>query len=603
MDDRSLDLLIALSWLGIATKEQLRRLCCPEVSLKTLERCLSGLESRNPPLISSRKRASRTSEGTRRLPTMYFLAEEAHGLLLQRDDYPRRTANGQYPIKAGGPRAEHLVEHDLQVVEAVISLVVAARQQRLSGVFLARELRIGTSAGTLIPDAVLLLQFGGVVGERAVPWTKVPSVGATVLSFAIESDRATEPHSTIAGKAALYRELNSLKDRQQWEERFRCQVPSPFWIAHTPQRADAINNVWLKAWPRGSWIVTAPEELAETRALQVLEGVVRRVRLFSGPVCSDDRPAAPWPAPTATLTPSRAPSSSSTPPGSQPARVEATAAARPPQATPSQQAPSVQQGATPQSERTTSTPTPAAAPPPRRRILPEDGFAPARPAAASSPAQPPRSKLAQVAPLPAFPAWLTPHRYDDPALNIARCIGLALWLPLWAALTFTERSLYGLVQLDELMVERLGRLRAALVWLCVIGLLVATSWMASGAGRLRLAHEQPPLPAAWATSEPVPELPPPAIAEPEPTEIPCEPAIVTANRVHLRLAPGMDTEIATRRLSAGERVEVCGDLVEVDDHRWRLVRTENGGGGYVSDLYLELVEQPQEQTDASAPEE
>jgi hypothetical protein len=515
---------------------------------------------------------------------VYVLAEEAHGLLLQRDDYPRRTASGQYPIKAGGARAEHLIEHDLQVVEAIVGLVVAARRQSLSGVFLARELRIGTSAGALIPDAVLLLQFGGIVGDRLVPWTKVPSVSATVHSFAIESDRATEPHSTIAGKARLYAELDSPKDRQQWEERFRCPIPNPCWIAHTPQRAEAINQVWLQTWPRGSWIVTSPDQLAEAVATQVNEGITRRVRLFGGPVCSGEKASAPRATTTA---------ASQAAPASQPAQVEATAASR--QSLPAS-APETLSARSPvalMDARTTSHPTSESANPPRQRILPEAIAAPPRPPAVL-PAQSHWTRLAQRAPLPAFPAWLIPRRYNDPVLNIVFCVGLALWLPLWAALTVAERSFYGLLQFDELLAERLGRLRTALVWTCVISLLITTGWIASVAGRLRSAQEQTPLPGVWVVTEPAPALPSPFIVEPEPTAIPCLPAVVTADRVNLRLAPGLSAEKGPRKLSVGERVEVCGDPVEIDDHRWRLVRTENRGSGYVSDLYLELIEQSQE---------
>lgn len=178
----------------------------------------------------------------------------------------------------------------------MIGLICAARQRRLSGVFVARELRIGTSSGTLIPDAIVILQFDTAAGEPAVPWTKAPSATADTYAFAIESDRATEPPSTIAAKAQLYSALQRAEDRTQWERRFHCALPTPLWIAPAAPRAEAINQIWQEAWPRGSWMVSSIEHIAVGRALQRLPNWRGRVRLFANLNRELEAPPEPTPA-------------------------------------------------------------------------------------------------------------------------------------------------------------------------------------------------------------------------------------------------------------------------------------------------------------------
>jgi hypothetical protein len=463
----------------------------------------------------------------------------------------------------------------------VVGLIVAARAEQLSGVYLARELRIATSAGSLIPDAVLLMQFGGALSQIAVPWTKVPSPGSVVHAYAIESDRATEPHSTIVGKAQLYGGLGRIDDHERWRGRFHCDLPTPFWITITARRAEAIGQIWQRERPYAAWMVASVEQLAAGAATRVINGRLSEVALYGAPRRSrnEEPKAPPAPAPAKGSYSPQAPLAEGTP-AAVPSPATASSASQSPPATgpasptPSHVTPEIKDGPLQQ--------VASAAPPgltPLSRTLPAS-------AASWSSGRPPAPVPAyELEPLPAFPQWLRPRRYHAMLINVLCVIGLICWLPLWLPMMFVERSLFGSLVIDEFLAKRLGRRRTLIIWLIVGAALVG--WYAINLPAVaRIAVQEAAAPKDWYVEAPA------SAADAKPTAIPCFSAIVTANRVNLRLAPSKDAERSMPQLNTGDRLEVCGEATPVDDHRWRPVRTADGRQGYVSDQYLELAPAP-----------
>ncbi len=422
---------------------------------------------------------------------------------------------------------------------------------------LVRELRIGTSAGSLIPDAVLLLQFGGAPSERAVPWTKVPSEGASVHAYAIESDRATEPHSTIAGKSRLYSQLSGYEARQRWGERFRSDLPTPFWIANTVQRAETLKQIWLQAWPDGTWMVAAVEQIAGGTATRVGEGRSSNIFLYDAPRRNASNE------PKATLVPLAPPGQASTPPAVPQQSDPASVAARPPaiESPPARSSPPTGETA---AERPRSAAKPGPSQPSSSReaptIAPSYQARPLSDAYWTSGHRPTLIPAYELDPLPAFPKWLRPRSYHSALVNGLCIIGLMCWLPLWFPLMLVERTLYGLLVLDELLATYFGRLRAMSVWLTVAALLVGWCAINVSVARRRAAEEAS-LPRAWYVDTPASATATPAAAEP--TVPACVRAVVTVNRVNLRMAPSLGAEKAPPHLNAGDRLDVCGEAIPV----------------------------------------
>jgi hypothetical protein len=285
MDERTHQILLALAWLGEATRAQLRDLCCPGMSDKTVQRALEPMLDGSEPLVRRRARHSYDGATPRREAFVYALTDAGHARIRSDPTYPLKTSRAQYPAKLTDPATVQRLEHQLLATEAIVQLIVLARQRTLSGVFVAREVRLNRQRAEPILDAVVVLHVGGEAPSGGgVPWTKdMPLEDERTWRFAIESDRDTEAPTVIAAKARAYsaalRDPRTIRD---WYERYRSNPPIVLWVAPSHTRLETIHARWWQEWSQGSWMLATPAELARGELTHYRDNQRTELRLFAG---------------------------------------------------------------------------------------------------------------------------------------------------------------------------------------------------------------------------------------------------------------------------------------------------------------------------------
>jgi hypothetical protein len=258
------ELMLSLAYLGGLTYALALRLL-PCYSARTLQRDLSDLRR-----LGDVEKHAIYRTGPKGRPVKQYdvwtLTDKGHSYILHK-------ASDQYPTKPTRLRTKRVMPHDLLAVKTIVALVERARQEGLSGLFVQFETRLNPDERRPIPDAVVIMQFGGGFGRTdIVPWTKDPAVEDESRSrFVIEVDFLTETLSVIAGKARAYRaafENDAWLD--WWAEQFGPQ-PIVIWVVADkngdPQsalsRLASIFRAWHLEWPNGYWVGTTEHRMEQ----------------------------------------------------------------------------------------------------------------------------------------------------------------------------------------------------------------------------------------------------------------------------------------------------------------------------------------------------
>jgi hypothetical protein len=115
-------------------------------------------------------------------------------------------ASDQYPAKPAQVRQQRLIPHDARTIPSVVRLIEIGRRSKLSGLFVARELRLNPQERRLVCDALVVMQVGTFDQPNLVPWSSDPAIEDEArFRIAIEADNDTEPLAVIAGKASAWR--------------------------------------------------------------------------------------------------------------------------------------------------------------------------------------------------------------------------------------------------------------------------------------------------------------------------------------------------------------------------------------------------------------
>ncbi len=192
------ELMLSLAYLGGLTYALTLRLL-PCYSARTLQRDLSDLRE-----LGDVEKHAIYKPGPKGRPVKLYdvwtLTDKGHA-------YISEKANDQYPTKPAKLRHKRVMRHDLLAVETIVTMVELARKDGLSGLYVQCEMRLNPTERRPIPDAVVIVQFGGGFTQTdIVPWTKDPAIEDETRSrFVIEADNQTETLSVIAGKAVAYR--------------------------------------------------------------------------------------------------------------------------------------------------------------------------------------------------------------------------------------------------------------------------------------------------------------------------------------------------------------------------------------------------------------
>lgn len=257
------ELMLSLAYLGGLTYALALRLL-PCYSERTLQRDLADLRQ-----LGDVEKHPIYKPGPKGRPVKQYdvwtLTDKGHG-------YIAAKANDQYPTKPAKLRHKRVMAHDLLVVKTIVVLVEHARREGLSGLFVHFELRLNPAERRPIPDAVVIMQFGGGFGQpNIVPWTKDPAIEDETRSrFVIEADSQTETLSVIAGKARAYQAaFQNAEWRDWWEAQFGPQ-PIIIWVVADKEddprpaglRLSSIYGAWSEVWPGGYWLGTT-EQLME----------------------------------------------------------------------------------------------------------------------------------------------------------------------------------------------------------------------------------------------------------------------------------------------------------------------------------------------------
>lgn len=544
----STNLLLGLAWLGELDRLQIRRLWFPEKSESTVEKALAGL--RREKLISVRAWSLRDEQRqiTVPQPGRWSLTTLGHA---------RIRAQAQYPARPAENRRAGLIPHDARATEVIIRLIELARPAGLSGVFVARELRLNPRQRRPVCDALVVLQLGAYDRRDLVPWSGDPAIADEKrLRYAVEADNASEPLAVIQAKARAYRTLSEDVRWREWWRQTYGPLPIPLWVAPTDARAEAISAQWQQAWPQGEWFATSDEGLADNRILHWKAGGDRLVRLAFGnqrqrPTATSAVATSPSPSPAAEARPEETPSHPSVPPAP-PGASAAPASARVPA-------------------------THAAGP---------------RSAGAQRPLPPPPTEaeyLAAARLYPIRPSWGA-IALDGLSFGLLTMWGVlsALLKAILAAWRALVAGLRWYIQLDTYDRRQFHLRSLALLALTSLLALAAywhvtgwPAWLTQPYASLTsvVAAEDAPAPTPFALS-------PSPTAEPPPA---CPPVRVQATRVNFRAEPGR-TGAILRKLRLGEALAPldCAGR-DLDGFTWWLVEAEDGQVGWVATEWLKTV--------------
>jgi hypothetical protein len=186
-----------------------------------------------------------------------------------------------FPQQYKPPRDVTWLEHDMLVVDTLVTMIARYKTLGLSGVYVEREVVLTPGVPRPILDAVLVLRRNGITAHPGIiPWTPVAKApGEISRRYGLEIDRGTEPISIIIGKAHAYAQAAT----QDWVSRFG-QFPIPVWIALSEQRAAAIHAAWQAAWPGGKWMITSVDGVRNDVWLKYQNG-----QTHSGPFVEEPR--------------------------------------------------------------------------------------------------------------------------------------------------------------------------------------------------------------------------------------------------------------------------------------------------------------------------
>jgi hypothetical protein len=149
-----------------------------------------------------------------------------------------------------------------------VCLIELGRRSRLSGLFVAHEVRLDPEEKRPVCDALVVIQYGTFNQPNLVPWSSDPAIeGEGRVRFAIEADNDTEPLGVIAGKARAYRRLVEDNAWAAWWQQRHGPPPIPLWVVPSKARAQTVHNQWKRAWPDGRWLIATDEGLQHNEML------------------------------------------------------------------------------------------------------------------------------------------------------------------------------------------------------------------------------------------------------------------------------------------------------------------------------------------------
>lgn len=269
------NLLLGLAWLGELDRRQIERLWFVDRSQSTVEKTLSRLHDEG--LLTRRAWSVRDKQRGVTVPQLarWSLTPKGHAQV-------RRSA--QYPAKPAQVRQQRLIAHDLRTTETIVRLIELGRSSGLSGIYVARELRLNPEEKRPVCDALVVMQFGSFDQPNLVPWSSDPAIeDERRLRFAIEADNNTEPLGVIAGKANAYRRLDEDNVWRAWWTRQYGKLPVPLWVAPTEARAAAIHGQWKRVWFDGHWLIASDAGLQRNKILRRYGGRDQVSELELGP--------------------------------------------------------------------------------------------------------------------------------------------------------------------------------------------------------------------------------------------------------------------------------------------------------------------------------
>jgi hypothetical protein len=268
------NLLLGLAWLGATSTQQIGRLWLPG-------RCPSSvrgqlLDLRRDGVIERRMWSDWDAQHATPVRQDALWSLSRKGLVMLKD-------SAQFPAEYKGIRPRKLFPHDTRTIDVVVRLIELARELQhnrtanLSGIYVEREIRLDPLKRRPVMDALVIITQGGeVTPAHLVPWSRDPTIGSEQrVRYAIENDRASEPLSVIAGKAAAYQHAGT----PQWQQRYG-PFPLTLWLVPDENRLDAIMQTWRAAWPVGKWLITTDTWLAGDNWVEHDRGQIRRRGLF-----------------------------------------------------------------------------------------------------------------------------------------------------------------------------------------------------------------------------------------------------------------------------------------------------------------------------------
>ena len=258
VDQREIEILLALAWAAPLHTSELHTLAVPEISVPTLSRLLNRMLARE---WVERTRITEPRTGYRTPPKrkgdIWQLAPKGWQVLPDDDRRPVQAA----PVRHG------LLEHDLSRATLIATLIHRARPQ-LSGAYLEFETRIDQAQPRPRCDALLIFRRGRPV-PGGLPWVRVKAEPDEVVrGWAIEVDRDTEPLSIIREKAVAYK-------RAAHDPAFYTRyghMPIPLWLVPDRKRAQWVLETWREVWPEGRWYLMTDATIPTLMAVEYNQG-------------------------------------------------------------------------------------------------------------------------------------------------------------------------------------------------------------------------------------------------------------------------------------------------------------------------------------------
>jgi hypothetical protein len=258
-----IDLLLGLAWFGRLTTSQVQRLWYPHRRVERAGIQLNRLHAQG--LVDRMLFGKEEGGHWRRTGYIWWLTRQGEKEIQDDADFPRNYLPA---------RKTHRLDHAIAVSEAIVQMIVIARNAHLSGVKFEREVCLSEELDQPIADANIVLRLGGEpTPPNIVPWTqerRMPNEQS--YRFALEIDRATDKLSKIAAKAHAYKYA-----REHWR---RGTFPTPVWVAPTARRRDSILEAWRDAWPAGHWLMTTDAGLQFDQWLSYDNGHINEQRLL-----------------------------------------------------------------------------------------------------------------------------------------------------------------------------------------------------------------------------------------------------------------------------------------------------------------------------------